>query len=123
MWSLGVVLYAMLSGEFPFHQRREIDGKEYIMSQLIKMVLSPHIQGYFRMTRSVWEDISDEAKDLISHLLVVEPGQRLTAPEARQHPWMQGSRTASPKGRPLSIPDLNDEPRQEKKSGGGCLVM
>jgi serine/threonine protein kinase len=36
----------------------------------------------------VWEDISEDARDLILRLCRVNPEQRLTPKQALQHPWM-----------------------------------
>jgi len=36
---------------------------------------------------SLWPNISDEGKDLIKKLLVIEPKNRLSAQEALVHPW------------------------------------
>jgi serine/threonine protein kinase len=35
-----------------------------------------------------WTEISKEAKDFISKLLVVESKKRLTAKQAMEHPWI-----------------------------------
>jgi serine/threonine protein kinase len=35
-----------------------------------------------------WTDVSEEAKDLIRHLLVVDPRKRLNIIAASQHPWV-----------------------------------
>lgn len=36
-----------------------------------------------------WDDISDSAKDLVSHLLCVDTSQRYTIDEFLAHPWMK----------------------------------
>lgn len=35
-----------------------------------------------------WDDISENAKDLINKLLVVDPKKRLTAEQALDHKWI-----------------------------------
>lgn len=35
-----------------------------------------------------WDDVSDNAKDFVRHLLVVDPAQRYTARDALLHPWL-----------------------------------
>mmetsp|Transcript_89181 Transcript_89181/g.238101 ORF Transcript_89181/g.238101 Transcript_89181/m.238101 type:complete len:338 (-) Transcript_89181:67-1080(-) len=78
MWSLGVLLYAMMTGFAPFGQ-------------------SPtrHSRAADRIRRAqlnfkypVFSSISGEAVDLIQRLVVVSPSQRLTAEEALRHPWV-----------------------------------
>jgi len=39
---------------------------------------------------SVWDDISDSAKDLIRNLLVKDPSKRYTASQCLEHPWVKG---------------------------------
>lgn len=39
----------------------------------------------------VWKEVSDEAKDLISKLMVSDPTKRLNVEEALAHPWLQVS--------------------------------
>ena len=36
-----------------------------------------------------WDEVSDQAKDFINKLLVVEPAKRLTTKQALEHPWLK----------------------------------
>ena len=72
IWSAGVVLYAMLSGTVPFKA-----GK---ISDLKKIV----IKGSYNKIKN----ISEEAEDLLSMILQVDPTKRITADEILNHPWM-----------------------------------
>jgi len=38
-----------------------------------------------------WSEISDNAKDFIRKLLVVEPSKRMNSEQALQHPWLTGN--------------------------------
>merc|ERR1712000_656975 len=40
-----------------------------------------------------FDDVSDQAKDFIDNLLLVDPALRLTAEQALEHPWLQGAAT------------------------------
>ena len=42
---------------------------------------------YSFSSQPVWRLVSEEAKDLVSRLLTVDEGERMTAAEALQHPW------------------------------------
>jgi len=76
MWSMGVLLYVILSGCSPFNGEDE--------DSLLELVKEAKYEFY----EKEWEHISKEAKDLISKLLVVDPVKRLTMEETLAHPWL-----------------------------------
>lgn len=75
MWSVGVILYTMLCGYQPFQDEDD--------SHQLRLILS----GKYAFHKAYWCFISEEAKDLVKKLLVVDPNQRLSAQEALKHPW------------------------------------
>lgn len=75
-WSLGIILYVLLCGYPPFYD----DSIEGVYA-LIK-------KGKYEFPSPHWDQISDFAKDLINHLLVVEPSKRYDADTILKHPWM-----------------------------------
>ncbi|XP_018548720.1 serine/threonine-protein kinase Chk2 isoform X2 [Lates calcarifer] len=77
-WSLGVLLFVCLGGYPPFH---ESFGRQSVRDQIIR--------GEFTMVQSKWRHVSDQAKDVVRKLLVVDPSQRMSIEEALQHPWLQ----------------------------------
>ena len=81
-WSLGVILYVMVSGMPPFSPDRQD-------KQLIRQVCD----GDYSFTQSRWHSVSQEAKDLISGLMTVNKHKRLTAQQALEHPWLQNEAT------------------------------
>ena len=72
LWSAGVILYIMLSGEPPFFE--EDDDK----------VLETIVKGDLDFSDPLWNCISDDAKDLIRNLLV-PADRRISAHKALQH--------------------------------------
>nr|CAI5856578.1 unnamed protein product [Callosobruchus analis] len=77
VWSMGVVLYYMLSKTLPFNA----DEK----STLGKMIIS----GTYNMIGPAWYEISDYAKDLVKQMLVVDPQKRISVDGILNHPWIK----------------------------------
>lgn len=48
-----------------------------------------HLSGRFSFPENEWRDVSAEAKDLISNLLVKEASKRLSAEAVFNHPWIK----------------------------------
>ncbi|EAR97822.2 kinase domain protein (macronuclear) [Tetrahymena thermophila SB210] len=71
MWSLGVMMYFLLSRELPFEDLDQIE------------------QGKFNFDAPVWNYVSDEAKDMIRNILLVNTKKRLKLSQALDHKWFQ----------------------------------
>lgn len=82
LWSLGVILYAMLSGKAPF--------QSYSQEISASMVMQRIKEGEFRMTGGSWNAISAKAKDVIKGLLTVDSHERMSMAQLIDHPWVQG---------------------------------
>ena len=74
IWSAGVILYAMLSGTFPFKGKSDKD--------IYKSIL----RKKYEYPDKIWKSISKEAKDLIDHMLCSED-MRYSAEQVLNHPW------------------------------------
>ena len=80
-WSMGVVLFIMLSGKPPF------SGKSN------KEIIDNVLRGEYDFNANpVWENISSLAKEFINKLLTRQADERLTAEEAYNHPWLAEQR-------------------------------
>ena len=75
LWSVGVIMFIMLSGAPPF------DGGSD--KEIIKKVKA----GKYNFNAYQWDYVSDEAMDLIDHLLMMNPAQRYSAEDALKHDW------------------------------------
>lgn len=73
IWSSGIVLYAMLCGFLPF----EDDNNDKLYEKILigKFEIPPFV--------------SDNAKDLIRRILVVNPNHRLKINQIIKHPWFK----------------------------------
>ncbi|KAF9989894.1 hypothetical protein BGZ75_004462 [Mortierella antarctica] len=77
MWSLGVVLYICLCGFPPF-------SDDLAPPKLRLQVL----QSMYTFPSPYWDDVSDEAVDLVQGLLAQSVDERLTVEDALNHVWM-----------------------------------
>lgn len=77
IWLAGVLLYVCLCGFPPFSDEL---GPPSMRDQII--------QGKYAFYSPYWDDISDNALDLISSLLVVDPHQRFDIAQTCSHFWL-----------------------------------
>jgi len=76
-WSLGVIVFIMLSGKQPFVSR-SINA----MYQLI-------IRGTYQFDSPTWDNVSSEATDLIKSLLCVDFHKRMSYDTLIKHAWIK----------------------------------
>ena len=84
LWSLGVVVFQLLTGKLPFNHDPKVRGREASI-QVLRRVLH---QEFDIMSSPLMANISRSAKDLVSRLLVRDPARRLTVEEALAHPYL-----------------------------------
>lgn len=79
MWSLGVIVFILLGGYPPFADKNQRD--------LFRKIR----KGQYEFQPDYWNQVSEEAKDLIRSLLTVDPTKRSTAGKVLEHKWVKGS--------------------------------
>ncbi|XP_078516952.1 serine/threonine-protein kinase D3-like [Lissotriton helveticus] len=79
MWSVGVIIYVSLSGTFPFNEEEDINDQ---------------IQNAaFMYPKFPWNEISEEAVNLINSLLQVKIRKRFSVEKSLSHNWLQDFQT------------------------------
>jgi len=77
VWSAGVVLYILLSGHPPFDGRTDT------------AVIEDVKHGTYKLDGPDWLGVSEAAKDMVRHMLVVDPKERWTAAQLLDHTWFK----------------------------------
>jgi len=76
LWSLGVIVYMLLSGAPPFYGKTD----EAIKASIVN--------GEYTFPHELFRDVSDEAMAFVSSLLSYNQEFRYTAEQALNHPWL-----------------------------------
>jgi len=85
IWALGVLLFIILSGNFPFNHSTQ--------NNLFKLIVRS--QFSFDVYKHKWNKVSQDAKTLIKKILVVNKEERYTIDDIINDPWMKPYRLES----------------------------
>lgn len=103
MWSIGVIIYILLCGYPPFYA----DNAPALFKKIMDVK--------YDFDDPSWDEVSEDAKDLIRHLLVKNPEERFTAQQCKEHPWILGQGLTDKKLNPR-IDKLSDMIKDDKKN-------
>jgi serine/threonine protein kinase len=76
MWAFGVIAYILLCGYAPFNHENQ--------DKLARLIKS----GKYEFHSDHWKNVSEEAKEFVSHILQVDVSTRLTVDQALHHKWV-----------------------------------
>lgn len=76
MWSVGVIIYMLLSGLSPFLGETDAETMNFI------------VNCTWDFDTDTFEGLSEEAKDFVSQLLVKEKSCRMSATQCLKHEWL-----------------------------------
>jgi len=99
IWSLGIIMYVMLVGSFPFKGKKAAD------------VLKKVKEAYVDFGGGRWQNISGEAKGLVKGCLTKAVANRPDAPTALQSDWLK----------PQLRPDANGRRSSKKRQTVGMI--
>ena len=77
LWSCGVILYILLCGSPPFYGKNE------------KEIFQKILDGEVDFKHKIWNKISEDAKNLVTKLLQVDPNERISAAKALEDIWFK----------------------------------
>jgi len=102
LWSLGVILYILLSGVPPFDERKNL--------------LDQVKTGAYYFPPKRFQNVSSSAIDLIKRLLCIDPKKRITVEGILKHPWLLNDEDKEDKY------EEHDENNQKAKSNNNTAI-
>jgi hypothetical protein len=84
-WSIGVTLFLLMVGRWPFHHSNNADDADVTRDFLAELKASP---TSLNTKNATWANISEAGRDAITRLLQPDPEARMTVDELLAHPWL-----------------------------------
>jgi len=78
LWSMGVIVFVLLSGRMPFHGNSE--------EQMLDIK-----KGKYTFKPEYWSNVSEAGQEFTKALLELDPAKRLTSKMALDHQWLKQS--------------------------------
>eukprot|EP00347_Sterkiella_histriomuscorum_P018781 403344202 len=96
IWSCGVILYILLSGNPPFNGKND------------QAIFDSIALGYVSFQGVEWKNISNQAKIFIKKMLQVNPDDRISAQQALNDPWIKIYTSSDTVAPPMAMNILNN---------------
>jgi calcium-dependent protein kinase len=84
LWSLGMMFYQLIAARFPFWPSLD-DCRTRTLEEVMNSVIAADIP----LDYGPWLIMSNQGLDLFQRLTHRDPGRRITAAEALEHPWFK----------------------------------
>ena len=110
-WSIGVILYVLLCGYPPFESDNEADLRKEIFD------------GGIKFDSEDWQNVSEEAQDLVKKLLSVDKIARIKVEDIINHPWMLGEANHKELKVPGNIKKFKSKLRQVRLAVRAVRIM
>ena len=111
LWSVGIITYFLLTQQMPFNG---LTNQE---------ILSKIVNGRFYYPTWCATGLSEEVKDFIDRLIVVNPRERLSARQALSHVWIRhGGTTTNNRGRRRRRPSYTNMPVPQQSQSRALVV-
>jgi serine/threonine protein kinase len=83
IFSCGVILFLMVVGNPPF-------GKAHSQDLYYRFIIKNQYSQFWKQVERHGRTFSDEFKSLLNGMLCLQPTERLTIAEIKEHPWYNG---------------------------------
>ena len=102
IWACGVIFYILLCGYPPFNGETDDEIYEAVLS------------GKFQFPEEDWDQVSQDAKDLIKKMLTKDPKKRISALDSMQDVWFKKNEEKSEYDKKLAKKVLNNMKKFKK---------
>lgn len=115
IWSIGVLTYILLCGFPPFSS--DIDDQDELFDKIL--------EGKFEFVSPYWDDVTEQAKELIRSMLCLDVSKRPTADELLTNPWIMQEAPSTTQKLDQSVSSKIVELKNNKSlehSNSGCAL-